>query len=315
MSQLSLDIVPLTRATLEPLLKRVGYSNLLQTFSHAKAIQKTQYLETKLGLIKKESETIGFFLFQDGGILWTLFHVITLDRGPLWFEGETTLENSINFVNSFSNKFKKRFGRKRRWLIEQRDTALLSLLQEYKWRKHDIPTYKTLILDLTQDIEALEASYHKKWLTGLNKARQKGLTIDYDYQGKYLPALFQHYDDHKSEKGYQGPSLRYLEILFGDLILDKKLLCVAVLKGNILHSITAFSIHGNSATYQTGWTSTEGRSSHANYLALHHAAIHLKEHSIKNLDLGGINETHAEGVTRFKKRMGGTVIELIGQFG
>ncbi len=315
MSSLSLEITPLSRDRLNQLMDKAEMTTILQSFSHAIAVRETQFLETHLGIIKKDMNEIGFFLLQEGGFLWSLFHVIILDRGPIWFVGENTLDNNIKFVKLLSNKYKKRFGRKRRWLIEHQNKTLISELTKHNWHQHPIPPYKTCLLDLTKDLTILEENYHKKWLSSLNKARNQDLNIRYDYEGAYLNTLLKNYTNHKSHKGYQGPSLAYLKSLFTDLCTHKNLLCVIVSKGRDIHSIIALPIHGKTATYQTGWTSEEGRKTQANYLALHTAISHLKEKKITYLDLGGINDEHAEGVTRFKKRMNGETIELIGQFG
>ena len=75
-----------------------------------------------------------------------------------------------------------------------------------------------------------------------------------------------------------------------------------------------FIIHGGSATYQVGWSDDLGRDVNASYKVLYDAALHLKDKGIKYLDLGGVNDTEAAGVKKFKSGMGGELVELVGQY-
>ena len=61
-------------------------STLLQSYPYAKAIRLSQKLNTKWGLILVDGEEAGICQIHEGSILFGLFHVVTLDRGPLWFK-------------------------------------------------------------------------------------------------------------------------------------------------------------------------------------------------------------------------------------
>lgn len=316
MSSLSIEQIPLTRKDLDQLLLKCDFSTLLQSFSHAWATRQTQLLNSSLYIIKKEKEEIGFFVMQEGSVLFNLLHVMTIDRGPLWFKGQETHENIHKFIKVFSQKYKKRWGRKRRFLIESSNQEIKQSLIEQKWDEHQwVPAYQTQILCLKSDYDTLYKNYHAKWRQGLEKAKKQNLNIIYDTKGAYIDQLLSTYHDHKDEKGYQGPSKTYLNHLYTDLASDHKLLIIVIKKDQDIHSMTAFPLHGKTATYQTGWTSKDGRKSSANYLALDCAIQYLQKHAYGFLDLGGINEEHAAGVTLFKKRMGGSTMQLIGQFG
>ena len=85
----------------------------------------------------------------------------------------------------------------------------------------------------------------------------------------------------------------------------------ANLDGEPVAGILIFT-HGKSATYQVAWTNEAGREHRAHHLLLWHTILELKERDITWLDAGGINPEHAEGVTRFKRGLGGDEFELIG---
>jgi lipid II:glycine glycyltransferase (peptidoglycan interpeptide bridge formation enzyme) len=75
-----------------------------------------------------------------------------------------------------------------------------------------------------------------------------------------------------------------------------------------------FLIHGESATYQVGWTNDQGRDLHAHHLVLWHAIEELKSRGVRILDLGGVNTQRSAGVARFKIRTGGRVVTFAGTY-
>lgn len=73
-----------------------------------------------------------------------------------------------------------------------------------------------------------------------------------------------------------------------------------------------FLLHGNTATYQIGWSCPEGRSFCAHHRLLHEATEHLKAKGIQRLDLGTIDTVNSAGLARFKLGAGASVRQLGG---
>jgi lipid II:glycine glycyltransferase (peptidoglycan interpeptide bridge formation enzyme) len=75
-----------------------------------------------------------------------------------------------------------------------------------------------------------------------------------------------------------------------------------------------FLIHGESATYQVGWTNDAGRDQHAHNLILWHGIQELQARGVRMLDLGGVNTIRSAGIARFKMSTGGNVVTYAGSY-
>lgn len=75
-----------------------------------------------------------------------------------------------------------------------------------------------------------------------------------------------------------------------------------------------FLIHGRAATYQVGWTSDQGRDSHAHNLILWKGIEELQARGVQMLDLGGVNTARSAGIARFKLSTGGQLLTLSGTY-
>ncbi len=70
--------------------------------------------------------------------------------------------------------------------------------------------------------------------------------------------------------------------------------------------------HGPTATYQTAWTSAQGRICHSHNLLLPHIAIRLANLGHQTFDLGLLETDHAATLARLKLRTGAHVRRLGG---
>lgn len=73
-----------------------------------------------------------------------------------------------------------------------------------------------------------------------------------------------------------------------------------------------FLQHGNTVTYQLGWTDTDGRKHNAHQLLLHEAIQNFTKRNLAWLDLGTVDSVNNPGLTRFKVRAGATLRPLGG---
>ncbi|MBT8412026.1 MAG: GNAT family N-acetyltransferase, partial [Octadecabacter sp.] len=103
---------------------------------------------------------------------------------------------------------------------------------------------------------------------------------------------------------------------FAQINKGDALIFEAYAKGHPIAAILALR-HGATATYQTGWTSAEGRALHAHNQLLDHAASRLAQLGHTTFDLGLVETDTAPALTHFKcgtgaavRRLGGTWIRL-----
>ncbi len=289
---------------------------LLQSSAYTSAIAN-YYGHTPRSLILLSNEAgtspseIGLCKILKRKALGGLLEAIMCDRGPVWFESQNSPQNNEAFIRSFARQIPRRFGRKRRFIPEYE--LAHDIAQQNGFRKSG-EGYDTIWVDLTKSEETLRADLKKNWRGSLKKAEQTSLTLEWDNTGKSLPFLLKTYEIDKKRKDYPGPSVPFMKaiaqqfaangnLLIGRALLDKT--CI----GSIL-----ILCHGSSATYQIGWTSSEGRLHHAHHLLLWNVLDVLKQRGTKDFDLGGINDKGAKDVAAFKQGMGGYVMRLPGLY-
>lgn len=251
----------------------------------------------------------------EAGILNNSLHAVMLDRGPLWFEGFGSADHYRLFLQEFARQFPRRLGRRRRLILEGADHPdLRRTLAESGFRQSRFDEYETYRIDLTQDKEAIFEGLSPKWRNKLRRPRAKDLTLEWDETGTHLPWLLEAYSSDRRQKEYEGPDPKLLQMMARHFIPGGFMLTGrAMLDNRALAAILIFS-HGAAATYQIGWSSPEGRDYAAHNVLLWEACGVLQARGIKSFDLGGINDTKASGVKKFKQGMGGDLLRLPGLY-
>lgn len=293
--------------------KEIPYSTVLQSYEYALSMAPIYGQKPRWGLISIDGQKAGLCQIMEAGVLKNTLHAVILDRGPLWFEGFGTFEHFKAFAHEFDRQFPKRLLRKRRFIPEiQNSTAVTQHLQALGFQKAS-QTYQTYWLDLDHDLQTLEKNLKKKWRYSLNKARETDLEIIWEEQGKGFQSFLVKYEADKDAKSYDGPSAKLLSALAENFAPSKNLLIgYAYLESKACAAILILC-HGQSATYQVGWTTDEGRNANAHHYILWEALETLKSRGIRQFDLGGIHD-QAKGIKTFKQGMGGKHSELAGLF-
>ena len=294
---------------------KIRRSNILQSYVYAQAVCPIQRQKARWGLIIIDGQEAGLVQILEVGILWNLFHTLMLDRGPLWFEGFGGAAHIKIFFEVLTKQFPSRFGRKRRFIPEVDDgIAAQGLLKQAGLERIENQVgYETLWWDLTTGEDQARAALKGNWRGSLNKAERAGLSIEWDAEGALYSWLKPIYAADKAIRGYGGVSPKLLDNLAmfstteNPMIIGK-----AALDGQDIAAVL-FLTHGQSATYQIGWSSEEGRKTNAHHLLLWQARSVLQEYGITMLDLGGIND-EAEGIKKFKEGTNAKISKLVGQY-
>jgi lipid II:glycine glycyltransferase (peptidoglycan interpeptide bridge formation enzyme) len=98
---------------------------------------------------------------------------------------------------------------------------------------------------------------------------------------------------------------------FASLARNDALIFEAYDKGLLIAAILVLR-HGPTATYQTAWTSAQGRICHAHNLLLSHSANRLATLGHQTFDLGLVETNHTATLARFKLRTGARLLRLGG---
>lgn len=291
-------------------------SNLLQSYVYARAVCKTKYKKARWGLILIGDQEAGLVQILETGVLGNLFHTIELDRGPLWFEGYGGAAHIKMFFEEFDKEFPKRFGRRRRFIpeVEGGMAAEKILGQSGLKSAASGSAYQTLWWDLSVDDDTARQNLKSNWRGSLNKAERAGLDIEWDDQGRFYRWIRGIYALDKQIRGYGGVSPKLLDNLAVFSAQGRSMIIGKASKDGRDIAATLFFVHGQSATYQLGWSSDEGRQHCAHHLLLWQARDILKKHGITSLDLGGVNDESAAGVKKFKEGTNAENSKLVGHY-
>ena len=294
---------------------KIDRSNLLQSYEYALAACPIKKQKARWGLIRLDGAEAGLVQILEAGIFKNALHAITLDCGPLWFTGFGEEEDFKDFLQAFRKKFPKRVGRKIRFIPEMPESkGVKSALEKYKFSRSESSDQQTYWIDLRLSPNDLLGKLKKNWRNMLTRAQKDGLKTYWSIEPAHLKALLQYHMLDKIEKDYRGPSVELIAKLAQATAPQGKMILGRTEKNGAVLGYALFFLHGKSATYQIGWTSTEGRKCGAQNLLLWDALSVLQERHITDLDLGGINDDTAKGVKTFKSGMGGDHVRHAGLY-
>lgn len=290
-------------------------STILQSYDYGRSVMGLYGQKPAWGIIEIDGVEAGLFQIAQASILWGAFHAVILDRGPLWFEGFGNDGHICAFIQSYSNKYPKRFGRKRRIIPEWAASRKISAeLEKGDWQLVNGTSYQTHWIDVSLPVDDLRKNLRKSWRQSLQKAEKSDLVIQWDQSGKMLPLHLKHYMLDKAKKSYEGPDVKIIQALSIAAAKGKNLLIGTALLDNQPIAGILVITHGRSATYQIGWSSERGKTACAHHRLLFEGAQKLSSLDIKDFDLGGMNETTAKSIKTFKTGMGGETITLAGLY-
>lgn len=296
--------------------QKVTRSNLLQHYPYAQAMRAVRNFGARHGLILLAGQPAGIVQIEELGLLRNAIHVLSLDRGPLWFTGFGSAADATSFFTEFNRQFPRRLARKRRILPELAfDPSTVSEISatglDYQRRA---PRYETIWMDISGGLPDLRKRLSGKWRNALAKAERGNFEVSVDWRAGTAAEFLTQYQSNKQDKQYNGPPVDILRGLIAFMAPRREVLVVnARRKGQTLASVLVL-LHGQSATYQASWTTDDGRKLGCHNRLIWTAVEELKSRDISSFDLGGVNREAASGVTRFKTGLGGEIVQLCGRF-
>ncbi len=174
----------------------------------------------------------------------------------------------------------------------------------------------TVVIDISKSVDDLRAGLDRRWRLPLAHAEKSDLKIHRvgTNPGQYrwlLDAEIQQ----REKRGFIGLPLQFFDLYVQSRQQPSK--NILTMRADIGRDRVAgmmFLIHGESATYQVGWTNEEGREQNAHHLILWRGIEELQSHGVRVLDLGGVNTIRSAGVARFKISTGGRVVTYAGSY-
>lgn len=297
------------------LFSSITQSNLLQSYDYAVSMASILNQRPLWGEIRINEEPAGLVQIMEARLFGRLIHALTIDRGPLWFDGYNTMTNLKAFISRINQEFPARFGRSRRFIPEHpQNSDLDTFMETQNFKKTSSDPYQTVWLNLNQNIEDLEKGFRKTWRQSLKKSQKKHLQIRWDSKGDLIDWMIQSYAHDKALKKYPGPDPKILYSLAKQFSKSGHLIIGQCIEDNNDIAGIMMIEHGRSATYQAGFTTQQGRDSCAHHFLFWNSLDFLKQRGILDFDLGGINDQKAASLKVFKQGMGGQTIHLCGLY-
>jgi hypothetical protein len=241
----------------------------------------------------------------------TLVSVGLCSRGPIWLQAMT----GPNKAEIYAELRRSVPLPGLRWLLITPEEARSNALGLSTWRRV-MTGYATVILDTSQSPEVLRAALDSKWRNRLVAAESSMLTVHRvgSNSGQYR-WLLDNEETQREQRGFAG-----LPRAFFDIYIQSRkqpaqtLLTLRADLGRDRVAGMMFLLHGESATYQVGWSNEQGRQLNAHNLLLWRAINELQKRGVRCLDLGGVNTARSAGIARFKIGTGGDVRILAGTY-
>jgi hypothetical protein len=172
--------------------------------------------------------------------------------------------------------------------------------------------YRTILIDLAPELDALRRGLDGKWRTELSRAERNALEVVRSADPTDFDAFVPVFEELVSAKGFTPPQdvafFRRVAETARDDGVDHVRLHVVRREGRVIAGHIG-SFTGDTAVYLLGAANAEGRDLRAAYLLQWAAIAYAKERGQAFYDLGGIDEQANPDVFRFKKRMGGRTVE------
>ena len=289
-------------------LAKCGRSTVFQSWSWGRALEITGQATVRRAFILKNGRPVGLVqVVEETRLgLFTLGRVL---RGPLFFQSVLP-EDRIAAMKELRRAYPLSRMKRLSILPELPDgPAVTDLLRNAGFHKA-LKSYETAWLDLSADLPEIRAGLRQNFRNQLRRAEDQAsdgaLTIA---EADDPRPLLARYDTHRKKAGYAAPS----GMVLGALSDSDRLCLEARIEDDVVAGVL-FVLHGQAATYQVGWTSHDGRETHAHNLLLWRGMEVLKQRGFRFLDLGGLDWDAAPGVAHFKAGVGGEAFTLPGTY-
>jgi lipid II:glycine glycyltransferase (peptidoglycan interpeptide bridge formation enzyme) len=178
-----------------------------------------------------------------------------------------------------------------------------------------------MVLDLSPDLEKIQAGFRSKWRYNIRLAERKGVTVERAERGE-LPAFYELLVETARRDGFLIRGRQYFEDLF-DCLEPSGLIAMflARFEGKPIAGAICMGF-GPRLTYVYGASSNEHRNVMPNHLMQWEMIRWAKESGYQIYDFRGVSpvrdgkpvEEHLAGLNRFKEGFGARYVEYAGTF-
>jgi lipid II:glycine glycyltransferase (peptidoglycan interpeptide bridge formation enzyme) len=198
---------------------------------------------------------------------------------------------------------------------EERTEELAASLKYQGYTRASATPYRTFVLDLSPELEALRKGLRHQWRTNLNKAVARSFRVDEGVTDKLYGEFVELYNEMHARKGFRRyvdvEEFRRIQQGLPDSLKMRVMVCR--LEGEAVAGVV-FSTLGSTALNVFLATSARALEVQGAYRLLWEEIRWLRERGVRLLDLGGVDPVANPGGYRFKQGLSGREVRHLGVY-
>lgn len=232
--------------------------------------------------------------------------------GPMWHRANRIAapEDFRQFVRALRNEYVCRrhmVVRMNPRLFVEEDGEYLDILRDEGFAQAPgFQTERTLVMDVTPDLDDLRRGFEKKWRNCLSKAERAGLTVTSGSGLDLFDEFVALYRDMHARKQFVETADIQAHRRLQDTLPDalKMHIAIARVEGQPCAGAVVSAL-GDTALYLFGATNDVGMRTSASYAVQWQILEMLKARGVRTYDLHGINPESNPGTYHFKQGLAG----------
>ena len=293
------------------LIKSVSNSYLMQSWGYGETKQKIEDWKVKRAVIEENGIAKAFFQVLKKSI--GPFNIYRINRGPLIINN---IKNPISIYNIYKT-INREFQLQKYAILFispplENNPQNIAHLISAGFKERNASKWKTSIINLNLPEDILRKNLNGKWRNQLKKSEKFAIDILISNSQKEFHWLMKKYKKMMIDLSFKSVSVEFYDELY-NMMQNNFFIFKACINSEPIASVLIIR-HGDSCTYQIGWSNPQGRKSHAHNLLLWKAMSIMKDKGCLSFDVGGINEKHTPGIAKFKTGLGGRQYESIGEW-
>lgn len=298
------------------------WNNILTQFKDATIYQTEEFSRNSVGGDYLEQFTVKHDNTVISAALIRVKILPMLNRGiayirwaPLW--QKTNSETNYDIFDKTLNLLLEEYVLKRKLMLrimsnlDSADERINESLKKNNFNSYT-PNSKSIIVDISEELDTIRARFRKKWRYSLKQAEKKDLEIKIGSDDFLFDEFLDIYKSMHSRKGFEeNIDVESFKKINSSLDEKNKLKIFICFKDNNPLSAMVVSAIGNTGIYLLGGTTAKGLELSSSYLLQWEVIKYLKSNEVSYYDLGGIDEKENPGVYTFKSGMGGKEINYV----
>lgn len=280
-----------------------------------KSAERVNAISENIAIVDCDSEIIALCNVRVRLLPFGLGGVAYISDGPMVDQGQEELQHALNAALS-ALKYEYVIRRGLVLRISQRHKIDIFCDNETQVYQNNGftnvgTTNATMIIDLTQDLDEIRKSFHRKWRNRLNTSEKKSITIISGCDSNLFNDFSELFDDLLNRKSLEiNMDDKYFASIQKNSNSNERFYLAIAYKDGKAVSGHLSSMCGDTSVYILGATNDSGRSLGAAYLLQWHVIIESKKQGCRWYDLGGVDQELNPNVYEFKQRMRGEETKL-----